>query len=117
MGIQDSWKYPTAFHIALKDAISKKLMKDLPALHCTCVFALYKEHNRILPKGEKDTPGVHPNGEDFVRQKHEQMTWLFADRPDCSCSLDSSGIMNNIAKEMGYKNVSTIRLKEAVKKG
>jgi len=124
--IQDSWKYPTAFHIALKDAISKKLMKDLPALHCTCVFALYKEHNRILPKGEKDTPGVHPNGEDFVRQKHEQMTWLFADRPDCTwsllgvddgCTMDSSGIMDSIAAEMGYTNVSTIRLKEAVKQG
>merc|ERR1719183_228747 len=124
--IQDTWLYPTAFHIALKDAISKKLMDTLPAVHCTCVFALYKENNRILPKGEKDTPGVHPNGEDFVRQKHEQMTWLFENRSDCSwdllgvddgCALGSSDMMDTITKEMGYENVKTIRLKEALKSG
>jgi len=124
--IQDTWNYPTAFHIALKDAISKKLMDTLPALHCTCLFALYKENNRILPKGKDGMPGVHPNGEDFVRVKHEQMSWLFENRKDCSwsllgvddgCSLLSSDMMDGIAKQMGYENVSTVRLKEAVKDG
>jgi len=124
--IQDTWNYPTAFHIALKDAISKNLMDTLPPVHCTCVFALYKEHNRILPKGKAGMPGVHPNGEDFIRVKHEQMSWLFENRPDCSwsllgvddgCTMFSSDMMDDIARQMSYTNVTTIRLKEIVKKG
>jgi len=74
----DSFTFSTRFHIAVKVAISKKLLESMPPIHCTVVFALYKEFNRILPKGAENKPGeCHPNGEDFVRRKHQQMSWLF----------------------------------------
>merc|ERR1719409_1232749 len=83
----DSFGFSTRFHIAVKVAISKKLLETMPALHVTVVFALYKEFNRILPKGE-DKPGEsHPNGEDFIRRKHKQMSWLFSNKADSSWSL------------------------------
>jgi hypothetical protein len=121
----DSFKYPTTFHIALKNAISKKIFETLPAIHCTVVFALYKENNRILPKGDVEGQS-HKNGEDFVRRKHEQMTWLFENKKDSSWSLlgvddgcpsDSSDMMTGIAKDMGYDNVKCFKLKEAIMKG
>jgi len=121
----DAFKYPTMFQIALKNAISKKLFEALPPIHCTVVFALYKENNRILPKGDEEGKS-HKNGEDFIRRKHVQMTWLFENKKDSSwcmlgcddgCPLDSAGLGEGIAKEMGYTNVKFIKLKEAIKSG
>eukprot|EP00747_Dinoflagellata_sp_TGD_P148122 gnl/TRDRNA2_/TRDRNA2_176878_c0_seq2.p1 gnl/TRDRNA2_/TRDRNA2_176878_c0~~gnl/TRDRNA2_/TRDRNA2_176878_c0_seq2.p1 ORF type:complete len:554 (-),score=123.56 gnl/TRDRNA2_/TRDRNA2_176878_c0_seq2:148-1809(-) len=124
--IETTWQYSTLFHIALKDAISKKLMDTLPPIHCTVLFAMYKEANRMVPKGP-DVKGVsHPNGEDFIRKKHQQMTWLFENRPDCSwtmmgcddgCPVGSTQLCEGIVKEMGYKNVSTVQLKKACIEG
>jgi hypothetical protein len=120
-----SFEHPTSFHIALKNAISKKTFETLPPIHCTVVFALYKENNRILPKGN-EAGKSHKNGEDFVRRKHEQMSWLFENRPCCSwtllgvddgCPMDSAGMMADIAKSEGYKNVSCYKLKEGIMKG
>jgi len=132
----DSFKYSTRFHIALKNAISKKLFETLPAIHCTCVFALYKEFNRILPKGEKKAGETDPNGENFVRVKHQQLSWLFENKKDSSFTLlgvddgcdgfdkktneqlkTSSQLMEEIAKAEGYDNVNVIRLKEYLKEG
>merc|ERR1719162_1366385 len=79
----------------------------------------------MVRKGD-DVPGEsHPNGEDFIRRKHKQMTWLFSDRSDCSWSLlgaddgcdhelDSGSLMEKITKEMGYTNAKVCRLKQAV---
>merc|ERR1712178_290365 len=126
----DSFKFSTRFHIAVKVAISKKLLETMPALHVTVVFALYKEFNRILPKGAESKPGeCHPNGEDFVRRKHKQMSWLFANKADSSWSLlgvddgcdgldkasgeqrECSGdMMKKIAEGEGYKNVTVFFL-------
>merc|ERR1719261_2470323 len=133
----DSFKFSTRFHIAVKVAISKKLLETMPPIHATVVFALYKEFNRILPKGAEKKPGeCDPNGEDFVRVKHRQMTWLFSNKADSSWSLlgvadgcdgldkktgaqlePSADLMERIAKEEGYKNVTVFRLKDAVKDG
>jgi len=132
----DSFKFSTRFHIALKNAISKKLFEQLPAIHCTCVFALYKEFNRILPKGEKVANTTDPNGEDFVRMKHKQMSWLFENKKDSSWTLlgvddgcdgfdkkanlqlkTSTQLMEEIAKSEGYDNVTCHRLKEYIKTG
>merc|ERR1719183_766535 len=116
----ESFKWPTMFHIALKNAISKKLFEALPPIHCTVVFALYKENNRILPKGDVSGES-HKNGEDFVRRKHEQMTWLFENKRDSSWSLlgvddgcpsGSTDLMAGIAKSEGYNNVAVHKLKE-----
>jgi len=133
----DSFKFPTAAHIALKVAISKKLLEALPPIHATVVFALYKEFNRILPKGDPAEEGkCHPNGEDFIRRKHKQMSWLFANKADSSWSLlgvddgcdgidkasgkqlePSADLMERIVKEEGYTNVTVHRLKQGIKDG
>jgi len=120
-----SFEYSTRFHIALKCAISKKIFETLPPIHCTCVFALYKENNRILPCGNE--PGKsHPNGEDFVRRKHIQMSWLFANKKDSSwtllgvddgCPMDSTGMMKDIYTSEGYDNCAVYKLKDAIIKG
>merc|ERR1719482_2518974 len=121
----DAFKYPTMFHIALKNAISKKLFETMPAIHCTVVFALYKENNRILPKGDEEGKS-HKNGEDFIRRKHKQMTWLFSNKPksswellgvDDGCPFDSAGMMMDIAKGEGYTNVDCHKLKDAITSG
>jgi len=122
--ITHSWNYSTLFHIALKNAISKKLMKDFPALHATVVFALYHENNRMVRKGDPVPGESHPNGEDFIRRKHKQMTWLFQERADCTwtmlgvddgCDRDSAGLMEKIIKEEGFQNCTVARLNEVVK--
>jgi len=132
----DSFKFSTRFHIAVKVAISKKLLDKMPPIHCTVVFALYKEFNRILPKGEKKPGETDPNGEDFIRRKHKQMSWLFSNKPDSSWSLlgvddgcdgldkktsaqleTSADLMERIFKKEGYTNVTVHRLKEAIKDG
>jgi len=132
----DTFKFSTAFHIALKNAISKKLLDTMPAIHCTVVFALYKEFNRILPKGEAKAGECHPNGEDFVRVKHNQMSWLFSNKADSSWSLlgvddgcdgldkksgaqlePSADLMERIVASEGFKNVTVFRLKNAIKEG
>jgi hypothetical protein len=118
----DSFKYSTMFHIALKNAISKKIFETMPPIHCTVVFALYKENNRILPKGDVEGES-HKNGEDFIRRKHLQMSWLFANKADSSwsmlgvddgCPSDSCGMMKKIATDTGYDNVSCVTLKEGI---
>jgi len=123
---KETTNHPVLLHLAVKTAISKKLMAGLPAFHCTVVFALYREVNKMVPKGQ-DLPGTsHPDGEDFVRRKHKQMSWLFDKRKDCSwtmigiddgCDHDSGGLMEEIVRNEGYTNVSVHRLAKAVKEG
>lgn len=117
---KDISAYPTIFHIAVKNALSKLRLGSLPKLHCTVVFAMYGEQNRMVPCGTGE--GQHPNGEDFVRRKHQQMTWLFAERPDCSwsmigsddgCPTDSAGLCESIIASEGYGNVRVVRLLDA----
>eukprot|EP00928_Gymnodinium_smaydae_P001439 TRINITY_DN10532_c0_g1_i1.p1 TRINITY_DN10532_c0_g1~~TRINITY_DN10532_c0_g1_i1.p1 ORF type:complete len:380 (+),score=106.46 TRINITY_DN10532_c0_g1_i1:145-1284(+) len=78
----------------------------------------------MVAKGPNLPGTCHPNGEDFIRRKHKQMSWLFENRKDCSwtllgaddgCDRDSAGLLENIVAEMGYDNVRVVRLKEAVK--
>lgn len=118
---RDIRRHPTLLHIAVKAAKSKLLMDALPALHCTVVFAMMKEQNRMQPKSE------HENGEDFVRRKVRQLSWLFADRQnDCSwdilavddgCPNDSAAQMQRIIDRERYQNVKVIRLADGIKTG
>ena len=58
--------------LALKIAKSKILAaKVSEPLTVSVVFAVYKEHNRILKNSE------HPHGEDFLLKKVKQLEWLF----------------------------------------
>lgn len=68
---------PLLVHLGVKLALSRQLVQDLegPA-HLSVVFAVYKEHQRIL------SPEEATGGEDFLRRKVAQLQWLFAGRPD-----------------------------------
>ena len=67
---------------ALKLAKSKILTSQVsePIL-ISVVFAVYKEHNRILKSSE------HPHGEDFLLKKVKQLDWLFKDQPHVQWEL------------------------------
>eukprot|EP01065_Artemidia_motanka_P014487 TRINITY_DN1840_c3_g5_i4.p1 TRINITY_DN1840_c3_g5~~TRINITY_DN1840_c3_g5_i4.p1 ORF type:complete len:530 (+),score=200.35 TRINITY_DN1840_c3_g5_i4:188-1591(+) len=114
-------EYPTGYHIALKNAISKKLMGSVKNVHCTVVFAMYKEQNRICAKGTGE--GQHPNGEDFIRNKHAQMSWLFDGAQNCTwsmlgvddgCPKVSCDLARAIVQKEGYRNVEVIELKDGL---
>ncbi len=68
---------PAAVRLAAKVARSRRLVAALePPVHVTVVFAVYREHRRILPRAQ------HPHGEDFLARKLEQLHWLFDGRRD-----------------------------------
>ena len=68
----DTAALPVATRLALKLALSRRLLADVSEpVHLSVVFAVYKENIRILPRVS------HPHGEDFVRRKLEQLRWLF----------------------------------------
>ncbi len=68
--------------LAVKMARSKRLLRDRRApLFLSVVFAVYKEHERIL------TPAQHPHGEDFLNRKLRQLEWLLGDIPDADYEL------------------------------
>jgi hypothetical protein len=52
------------FRLAVKMALSKFLVRiNKKKAHLSIIFAVYKEHNRILKKSD------HPAGEDFLIKK------------------------------------------------
>ena len=68
--------------VALKLAISKTIVNQISdRFTVSVVFAVYCEHNRIL------TADLHPNGEDFLHRKIEQMEWLFDEQPFCNWEM------------------------------
>lgn len=94
--------------LALKIARSRLLASSIKdPLRISVVFAVYKEHNRIVTKKE------HPHGEDFLRKKVSQMKWLFGDLPhvdwelivvDDGCPEDSGKIARQIVEAEGLEN-------------
>jgi hypothetical protein len=73
---------PVAVRLALKLAASRAAVREIrePA-HLSVVFAVYKEHARIL------RPEAHEHGEDFLRRKLGQLEWLFERTPQHSWDL------------------------------
>ncbi|NNK87231.1 MAG: hypothetical protein HKO90_03030, partial [Flavobacteriaceae bacterium] len=68
--------------LALKIAKSKLLAASVSKpLFISVVFAVYKEHNRILNQSE------HPHGEDFLLKKVMQLDWLFKNYPNINWEL------------------------------
>jgi len=64
-------KYPMMLQIAVKVAKSKKMISEIKKnVHISVVFAVYKEHQRILTKEE------NPLGENFLIRKILQMRFL-----------------------------------------
>lgn len=89
--------------VALKLAMSRRVLGDIERPHhVSIVFAVFREHVRILPASE------HPDGEDFVRRKLDQLRWLFGPTPrhswdltivDDGCSEDSGRLARAVLNE------------------
>ncbi len=114
-------KYSFSTHLAVKISLSKKILSELKqGFHFTIVFAVYKEHNRILTKQE------HPNGEDFLIRKIKQLENLTKDFPDITwdmlvvddgCPENSGKIAEKILKERySGNNVKVLYLQDAIDK-
>ncbi len=74
--------YGFATHLVIKLARSKDfLRRQKEPMHLSVVFAIYKEHTRILRHDE------HEHGEDFLREKIRQMQWLCHDLPHMSWDM------------------------------
>ena len=108
--------------LALKIAKSKLLAEAVKKpLLISVVFAVYKEHNRILKSSE------HPHGEDFLRKKAMQLEWLFGDFPniewelivvDDGCPEGSGEIAKHIVDAEGIQDkVHVLFLAEGIEQG
>lgn len=107
--------------LSLKIAKSKLLASKVKEpLLISVIFAVYKEHNRILKRNE------HPHGEDFLLRKVKQLQWLFNDHPkidweiiivDDGCPEGSGKIAEDIidAHKLNDK-VRVLYLSEAIEK-
>jgi len=106
-------------HTAVKIAISKKILSEIKQkIHFTIVFAVYKENNRILTKAE------HPNGENFLIRKINQLENLTENFPliswdmivvDDGCPENSGKIAEEILeKNYSGNNVNVLYLQDAI---
>ncbi len=73
---------PLALQLAMKLLRSQLLVESITQkLHVTVVFAMYKEHRRILPVEQDEV------GEDFLVRKVAQLEALFGDKQNISWRL------------------------------
>ena len=84
---------PLLVHLAVKLARSRRMVEEIDRtrsefaepgagpVRVSVVFAMFREHERILPAG------IHPHGEDFLVRKIEQLEWLLGDVPSLSWEL------------------------------
>jgi hypothetical protein len=112
---------PVSVRVALKLASSRLLLREMERpLHVSVVFAVYKEHLRIL------TAEQHPAGEDFLRQKLRQLRWLFGPTPrhtwdltvvDDGCPEGSGGLAQAVLNEFAGpdEEVRVLFLEEAIR--
>lgn len=109
-----------ALYLALKMARSRMLVRQIStSIHISLVIAMYNEHNRIFPKQKGN-----PNGEDFVRRKVRQLTWLFSDTSitfdilfvDDGCPNQSGEKAYQIIASEGLANAKVLFLKDAIQK-
>jgi hypothetical protein len=112
-------QHPFTAHLVIKLARSRQFLIGLTEpLHISVVFAIYKEHKRILPHTE------HHHGEDFLREKVKQMLWLCRDLPeitwdmtlvDDGCPDKSGHLAQQLLDELGLKDkVRVLFLDEAI---
>ena len=113
---------PLRRRVALKLARSKAIItRHFPADHpvfVSVLFAVYKEHQRILTSAE------HPHGEDFLNRKIHQLHWLFDDIPhinweliviDDGCPKNSGQIAQTIIEQNKHSDkVRVLFLQDAI---
>ena len=109
------------YNVAIKIAKSKILIKNInKKISITIVFAIYNEHNRIQDSNS------HPNGENFIENKIEQLNWLFENASDLidwkmiivddGCPNNSGLIAKNIIETKFKKyNIEVLFLENAIK--
>lgn len=112
---------PLLVHLAIKVARSRVIVSEISGpLRVSVVFAVYKEHERILSAAE------NPVGEDFLRRKVEQLSWLLGTDEqftwkmivvDDGCSEGSGHIAEKIASDMGEDRISVLYLEDAIDEG
>jgi hypothetical protein len=109
---------PIVLELAVKLARSRQRAAG-SGFFVSVVFAVYKEHNRALPKS------LHPHGEDFLRRKVQQLDWLFEGRPawemvvvDDGCPDGSGDVVQRIVEEEGLgERVRVLFLERAIRDG
>ena len=111
---------PVAVGLALKLAHSRCLLREVAsATHVSVVLAVYKENIRILSAAE------HPHGEDFLRRKLLQLSWLFEGTPhtwdlvvvDDGCPEGSGRLAERILDEAGLgRKARVLFLEEAIER-
>ena len=108
--------------LALKIAKSKLLASKITEpLKISVVFAVYKEHKRILKNSD------HPHGEDFLSRKVKQLQWLFENQPfitweliivDDGCPEESGKIAQDIIDKNKWNHkVRVLFLADAIEQG
>jgi len=112
---------PSLFLLSLKNTISRFFVKDINIpLKVSVVFAIYKEHHRMLEKSQ------HPHGEDFIARKIYQMQWLFQEKEnieweliivDDGCPENSGKIAEEIISRKKLPHVKVLYLQDAIEKG
>ncbi len=111
---------PALFLLALKNCISRLYVLSLKSkIKVSVVFAIYKEHERMLTKAE------HPFGEDFIARKINQMEWLFNSKTqidweliivDDGCPENSGKKAEEIISKKKLSNVQVLYLQDAIDK-
>jgi hypothetical protein len=113
---------PVSALLVLKLAKSRLVVRETREdVSLSVVLAMYKEHNRILPRVE------HPHGEDFLRRKISQMDLLLGDLTnfdwklivvDDGCPEGSGRVAQAIVEAEGLGERAEIRfLAEGMKNG
>ncbi len=110
---------PLEFKIAAKLLESRQyLLKTNTPLNIGVVYAMWGEHNRLLPKSKDN-----PNGEDCLRVKIKQLDWVTEDTPidwslyvvDDGCPHDSGKIALQVIDTHPLNSkVKVLFLKDAV---
>jgi hypothetical protein len=111
---------PLLLHLAVKLARSKTRLAAVgQERFVSVVFAMYREHERIL------APDEHPHGEDFLRRKVAEMEWLFGSRSgweliavDDGCPDGSGRLAEEIITRSGLRKVARVLyLSDAIHNG
>ena len=110
-----------AARLAVKLAASRAAVREIQEpSHLSVVFAVYKEHTRIL------RPDEHEHGEDFLRRKLAQLKWLFERTPwhtwdltvvDDGCPERSGDLAQAILDETPEVDARVLWLAEAIEEG
>ena len=112
---------PIAVRLALKLAASRAALQEIgEPSHLSVVFAVYKEHTRIL------RPDEHEHGEDFLRRKLSQLEWLFERTPwhtwdltvvDDGCPERSGDLAQAVLGESPELPARVLFLADAIEEG